>query len=216
MMNDSQNRLKNYSSLMDIINHSLSDIKNILNEELEKRESLKKQVLEDDMFSHNTENLMIQNNLHKRTHKIIKSCDENELEKIRYELGITEESRINSRNRIKVKVMDKLYMTTIDENEEKNNDYYSYDHSDCSSIQENVVIHQPKGGKIFSNKFTKIIEKKENKKPNRKENLFSLAKSITNNTEKTTIENDFLERFSSREKNTNIVYDSNQGYIVKK
>ena len=69
---------------MDIINHSLSDIKNILNEELEKNENTKA-LQEKELQQEIIENIQINNSnpLSKRTHKTIKSCDENELEKIR-------------------------------------------------------------------------------------------------------------------------------------
>ena len=208
LMNNSRNRLKNYSGLMDIINFSLSDIKNILNEELEKNKEIHQAENEiQEIF----ENIHINN--HKRTHKIIKSCYENDLETIRKEIGLNylTKSRINSRNKVKIKVMDKLYMTTIDENEEKNIE--SYDQSDCSSIQENVIIHLPKGGKLFKNIFSKILIKNGRSTPKiRNSKLIQNKSSIkqTDCTEKTTNENDFLEKETYSDINTNIVFNINQ------
>ena len=217
LMNSSQNRLKNYSGLMDLINNSLSDIKNILNVETEKNEFKAKpeRESEDKLI----ENLQInyRNPLNKRSHKTVKSCNENELEKIRFELGIPDVSRgrINSRNIDKIKVIDKLYMTTIDENEEKNNE--SHDHSDSSMIHENVIILQPKGGKLFKNLFNKKIERSYKFTPKNNNDKVSQFKNyITDCTEKTTVENDFLDRNISKDSNINIVLDTDQGYIIKK
>jgi len=111
-------------------------------------------------------------------------------------------------------------MTTIDENEEKNNESYEdyEDWSDCSSIQENVVILQPKGGELFSkvNVFSKKFEKLEKYRSRRKEE--NLKRNVTNKTnEKTTVENEFLVKtITKKSNNNNIILDKNQGYIVKK
>jgi len=218
MMNNSQNRLKNYSNLMDIINNSLSDIKIILNEELKKRESNSNKtiILEEDNDNTNIDNTI--NNItskNKKSHKIIRSCDENELEKIRKELGINEGLALHSRNKIRERFSDKIYMTTIDENEEKYNESNDKSKSDCSSIQENVIIHQPKRGKIFSNVFTKKLNKSRSLKKN---DTRTVLKNLTNKSQKTeitTVENDFLEKVRKLEKNK-IVYEPSQGYIIKR
>jgi len=223
VLNSPRDRLKNYSNLFDIINSSLSDIKDILSEEREKTEEMKKGKSEpffDTLLTFEEEITTNENAKNKRAHKTIKSCDYDELEKIKKELGITEGRKVPSRNKFKKMIMEKLYMTTIDENEEKNNESYEdyEDWSDCSSIQENVVILQPKGGELFSkvNVFSKKFEKLEKYRSRRKEE--NLKRNVTNKTnEKTTVENEFLVKtITKKSNNNNIILDKNQGYIVKK
>lgn len=216
-MNNSQNRLKNYSNLMDIINNSLSDIKNILNDELKKRESNKRKNIYEEEFSDTNSEKMLNNVSFKtkKSHKIFRSCDENELEKIRKELGINDGLAFNSRNKIRERFSDKIYMTTIDENEEKYNESNDKSKSDCSSIQENVVIHEPKRGKIFSNIFTNNLNKSKSINKNQTR---TVLKNITNKSQKTeitTVENDFIDRVRKLEKNK-IVYEPYQGYVIKR
>ena len=208
ILNNSENRLRNYSSLMEIINHSLTDIKNILTEENFKNEGKRRHTDNSEteidtygLYSSNkyfdTSNELSKSNekIYKRNHKNFKSCDYDELEKIKIELGICD-VKINSRNKNKNSIFEKLNMTTIDENEEKNND--SCDHSDCSSVQENVVILKPKGARIFDNLFSDKSEKLEKCHAKRREidenNKIRRNKTNkTDKTDKTTVENEFLQ-----------------------
>jgi len=108
-------------------------------------------------------------------------------------------------------------MTTIDENEEKNNDESCL--SESNSINENVVISHPFGGKQFYNVFVnknRIMERCRTKK---KDDILNMKKSITNKndqTEKTTIENEFNLKCFNRESSKNIVFEENLGYIIKR